>query len=112
MSQAEIERRLGARKPTNDKGLIVAAGEESSCVVLDLAPTGARLWVSNLRLPRTFQLRVHGRRYECVAVWQRDAEIGVTFSESQSQANKTEPPPQIHKIDVRGLRSQLFGRGK
>jgi hypothetical protein len=93
---------------------MIAAGKETPCVVLDVSSAGARLCISSARVPRAFNLRFHGQTYGCALAWQKEMEIGVTFSSTPlGDATPTDAPAPApsHKVDIRGLRSQLFGKG-
>jgi hypothetical protein len=98
----------------NSTAVMIVAGQESACVVLDISPLGARLCVSTVRVPRAFNLRYRGHVYGCDLVWQKEMEIGVSFCDphdDESKADTSSPTPRP-KVDVRNLRSQLFGKGK
>ena len=83
-------------------------------MMLDISSSGARLCVSSARVPDTFNLRFHGQVFGCALAWQKEMEIGVSFCdphESEAKAEAPAPTPS-QKVDVRGLRSQLFGKDK
>lgn len=108
------ERRLGERSPANSTATMIVGGEESACVMLDISSSGARLCVSSARVPSTFNLRFHGRVFGCALAWQKDMEIGVSFCDPPEDEAKAETPAPTptQKLDVRDLRSRLFGKSK
>jgi hypothetical protein len=90
---------------------MIVGGVESPCRVLDVSSTGARLTISSVRVPQTFNLRFHGQVYGCALAWQREFEIGVTLGPAHKEVAKPAAAPEAKaKIDIQSLRSQLFGQ--
>ena len=78
------EHRAATRQRELKGGRIVINGGFSTfqCTVRNLSETGARLKVSGIvGIPDTFQLAMDdGRRFDCIAVWKTEFEIGVQFT--------------------------------
>lgn len=117
MSTVEAtERRAVQRSRTFWKGTILFPGglRSTECTVRNFTPKGARLDCGGVNdLPDHFQLKIpqKGETFECVAVWRRLPEIGVTFLEAgasgpESLADKLKTLEQQNRRLMRRLNEQ------
>ena len=79
-----VERRAVPRQSTNERGLIILAGNGTrACIVTDLSPKGARIGLgTDTPLPLRFEIQFpkSGRRVPAQLVWQRGLIAGVQFA--------------------------------
>jgi len=83
----EPDRRIGARRPANARGVICAPGLETACLIVDLSDAGMKL-----RLDRGGALPhevvvvdvAAGVAYPATVVWQRGQEAGLRQTGAKS----------------------------
>lgn len=79
-----VDRRSTDRESVDHEalGLFPGADDALGCQVVDISETGAKLRLNGVDImPERFKLFVQktGYLYECVLVWQKSPEIGVSF---------------------------------
>ena len=81
-----LDRRARDRVTTSLLGTIVLRESVRTCLVRDLSPEGARLWIAgDLDLPKTFGLRIerHDMTRQAELCWKSEGEYGVAFRSNE-----------------------------